>query len=132
MVDTSLQQTTISRPMSLSPLVPLLLTACWVLPALIVTVLYWTRSDVAQTSTQHNDMSTCMKGIRADVLQLDFEARGQDWRRAGWDGPEARVRSRVTDASHEVMVITPYAEASVSVGVTSQETENRRCSLCLN
>jgi hypothetical protein len=118
--------------MSLSPLVPLLLTACWVLPALIVTVLYRMRPASARPRTEQNDMNTCAKGIRADVLQLDFEARGQDWRRAGWEGPEARVRSRVTDASHEVMVITPYAETSVSVGLTEDEAENRRCSLCLN
>ena len=118
--------------MSLSPLVPLLLTACWILPALIIGVLYRMRQASAGESTEQNDMNTCLKGIRADVLQVDYDARGQDWRRAGWDGPEARVRSRVTDASHEVMMITPYAEASVEVGVGERTRQNRRCSLCLN
>ena len=117
--------------MSFSPLVPLLLTACWVLPALVITVLYRMRQTSARTSTPQNDMSTCLKGIRADVLQLDYDAEG-DWRRAGWDGPEARVRSRVTDASHEVIAITPYAEVSVQVGVDDEHKESRRCSLCLN
>ncbi|PSQ95897.1 MAG: hypothetical protein BRD55_09750 [Bacteroidetes bacterium SW_9_63_38] len=116
--------------MSISPLVPLLLTVCWVLPALIAAVLYRVEEASPRTAVSQNDMNTSVKGIRAEVLQLDLEALDQDWRRAGWDGPTARVRSRVVDASHEVMVITPYAETSVSVGV--EEEHSRRCSLCLN
>jgi hypothetical protein len=118
--------------MSLSPLVPLLLTACWILPAVIIAALYRMRKASPVQPARENEMDTCQKGIRADVLQLDYDAQGQDWRRPGWEGPEARVRSRVTDASHEVMLITPYAEASVSVEVSEGKTESRRCSLCLN
>ena len=118
--------------MSFSPLVPLLLTACWVLPALVITVLYRMQSSDARQGTEQTEMNTCMKGIRADLLQLDYDARGDNWRRAGWEGPQARVRSRVTDASHEVMMITPYAEVSVSVGLDEAQEETRRCSLCLN
>lgn len=116
--------------MSLSPFVPLLLTACWVVPTLIIAVLYRLRNAPADEPSRAS-MNTAMKGLRADILQIDYSADTQNWRDENWKGPEARVRARVTDASHEVMVITPYAEASVEVGVGTED-ERRRCSLCLN
>lgn len=116
--------------MSLSPLVPLLLTACWVVPSLIIAVLYRLRTSASDEPT-YASMDTAIKGLRADLFQIDYSAEDQNWRHENWDGPEARVRAQVTDASHEVMVITPYAEASVTVGVDEEE-DRRRCSLCLN
>jgi hypothetical protein len=42
------------------------------------------------------------------------------------------VRARVTESSHEVMVLTSYAEASVPVGLAGEPKQWRRSSLCLN
>lgn len=116
--------------MSLSPLVPLLLTACWVVPTLIIATLYRLR-NVPSEAPCYASMNTAMKGLRANVLQIDYSADAQNWRDENWKGPGARVRARATDACHEVMVVAPYAEASVDIGV-GMENERRRCSLCLN
>lgn len=118
--------------MSLSPLVPLLLAACWVLPVAIIAVLHNIRAR-GESDSAPREMKTSLKGVRVDVGQMDIDARSQDWRNDDWKGPEARVAARVTDSSREVMVITPYAEASVSVQLnTGDGEEQRRCSLCLN
>jgi hypothetical protein len=117
--------------MSVSPFILLLLTACWLTPALTIAAVY----VVGRGSSAEADpraMSTSLKGIRTDIRQLNLEAPRQAWRREGWAGPGARVRAEVQDASHEVMVLTPYAEASVTVGAPDDEPERRRCSLCLN
>jgi hypothetical protein len=116
--------------MSVSPLVPLLISACLVLPVLIIAAFYRLHIPKPDEAAARS-MDTAMKGLRADILQIDYSAETQNWRSEDWDGPDARVRARVTDASHEVIVLTPYAEASVEVGVGT-ENERRRCSLCLN
>lgn len=117
--------------MSVSPSTLLLLTACWLTPALTIASVY----AVCRHSASETDpyaMSTSLKGIRTDIQQMDLEAPRQTWRREGWEGPGADVRAEVQDASHEVMILTPYAEASVTVGAPDDQTERRRCSLCLN
>jgi hypothetical protein len=117
--------------MSVSPSTLLLLTACWLTPAFTIAVVYAV-GRYSSAETDPHAMSTSLKGIRTDVQQLDLEVPRQAWRREGWEGPGARVRAEVRDASHEVMVLTPYAEASVTVGAPDDQTERRRCSLCLN
>lgn len=77
-------------------------------------------------------MSRTLKGLRADIGQFDLDARRQGWRHENWGGPAHYVEARMTDSSHEVMVLTPYAETSVCVGRADGATEQRRCSLCLN
>lgn len=118
--------------MSLSPLVPLLLAACWIFPVVIISVVYKMQSD-GGASSRPKDMKTSLKGIRVDIDQLAVDAREQGWRREGWDGPAEYVKARVTESSQEVMILTPYAQASVSVRRGDAEgRERRRCSLCLN
>lgn len=117
--------------MSLSPAVPLLLAACWVLPAFIIAILYRVGAG-AGSAEQVKEMNTSYKGIRADILQVDYDPQAEGWREENWEGPGARVRAQVEDVSHEVMVIAPYAEASVTVAIGKKRSERRRCSLCLN
>jgi hypothetical protein len=116
--------------MSLSPIVPLLLAACWILPALVIVLFYVVQSEERVESATET-MNTSLKGIRADVGDLDFEPQTQDWRNENWEGPGAEVRAQVTDSSREIMILTPYAEASVRVS-TNDGTEQRRCSICQN
>lgn len=117
--------------MSLSPSTFLLLAACWLTPAFTIAVVYAVCRH-SSSETESYAMSTSLKGIRTDIQQLDLEAPRQTWRREGWEGPGANVRAEVQDASHEVMILTPYAEASVTVDTPDDRTERRRCSLCLN
>jgi hypothetical protein len=117
--------------MSVSPSVLLLLGACWLTPAFTIAVVY-AYCRVFSSGDSSEEMSTSLKGIRVDIQRMDLEAPRQTWRREGWEGPGARVRAEVRDASHEVMVLTPYAEASVTVGGPDDRSERRRCSLCLN
>lgn len=118
--------------MSLSPFVPLLLAACWILPVVIIAVVYKMQSKGDGTAVS-KDMKTSLKGIRVDIEQLTVDARAQGWRRENWEGPAGYVEARVTESSHEVMLITPYAQASVSVQRGDEDgRERRRCSLCLN
>ena len=117
--------------MSFSPLVPFLLAACWILPAVIIAMTYRAQSATEVESVSES-MNTSMKGLRADIAQLDYDARVQGWRQEDWGGPEEYVQARVTESSHEVLLLAPYAEASVSVTSETAETERRRCSLCLN
>jgi len=117
--------------MSISPIVPLLLAACWVVPASIIAVVYGIRSD-SNSAADTSSMSTSMKGLRVDIAQLDYDARTQGWRHEGWEGPEEYVQAQVRESSHEVMLLAPYAEASVSVSAEASEPKQRRCSLCLN
>jgi uncharacterized iron-regulated membrane protein len=116
--------------MSFSLLVPFLLAASWLIPALVVGVLYWVqrRPDAASESPP---MDTSLRGRRAEVLDLDLHAPATGWRSADWDGPGARVRARVTDASCEVLVLTAYAESTVPVR-SGADRGARRCVLCLN
>jgi hypothetical protein len=116
--------------MSLSPIVPLLLSACWILPTLVIVLFYVVQAEEPEESATHT-MNTSLKGIRADVGELDFEPQTDDWRDENWEGPGAKVRAEVTDSSREIMILTPYAEASVSVR-TEKGTEKRRCSICQN
>jgi hypothetical protein len=117
--------------MSVSPSVLLLLGACWLTPALTIAVVY-TVCRFSSAEDDPHEMSTSLKGIRTDIQQMDLEAPREAWRREGWEGPGARVRAEVRDASYEIMVLTPYAEASVTVEGPGDQPERRRCSLCLN
>lgn len=117
--------------MSVSPSVLLLVGACWLIPAFTIAVVYAV-SRFSSSEECPDEMSTSLKGIRVDIQRMDLEAPRQTWRREGWEGPGARVRAEVRDASHEVMVLTPYAEASVTVDGPDDQPERRRCSLCLN
>lgn len=117
--------------MSVSPFVPLLLAACWVLPAFIIVVVYGVQSQ-SEAEPDSSSMNTSVKGLRADISRLDYDARTQGWRQEDWGGPEEYVQARVTESSHEVILLASYAEASVSVASETGEAERRRCSLCLN
>ncbi len=116
--------------MTLSSLLILLLVTGWVVPAIMVALAYvvWTPSS---DEAEPREMSTVLKGLRAEAGQPDLDARTQAWRRAGWGGPARYVQARITESSHEVMVLTRYAEASVSVA-GKDGCEHRRASLCLN
>jgi hypothetical protein len=116
--------------MSFSFLLPFLLAASWLLPALVVGVLYWVQRRPG-AAAESPAMDTSLRGRRAEVLDLDLHAPSTGWRSADWDGPAARVRARVTDASHEVLVLTAYAEATVPVR-SGADPVSRRCVLCLN
>jgi hypothetical protein len=94
-------------------------------------MMYRVRST-SEAQSASKSMNTSMKGLRADISQLDYDARVQGWRQEGWGGPEEYVQARVTESSHEVMLLAPYAEASVSVTSEASKVEQRRCSLCLN
>lgn len=103
-----------------------------VLPGILGVLLYGTRSHSAESQSETQEMGTVLKGLRADVGQLDVDAREQAWRRRNWSGPESIVASRILESSHEVMALTAYAESSVSLGLEEGSGEQRRCSLCLN
>lgn len=109
----------------------LTLAATWVLPAVVIVFVYG-RSITSSTHPGSKTMKTTVKGLRADIQGLDIDARKSGWRREDWEGPTAYVQARSVDSSHEVMVLTPYAEASVTVGLTEDAAEQRWCSLCLN
>jgi len=119
--------------MPLSSSAALLLAACWVLPALVVGGVYALSAGQTSDTEPHEGEAECaIKGIRAEIQQMDLEAPRQEWRSPDWEGPGARLRAQVQRSSYEVMVLTPYAEATVSVGRPDGDVERRRCSLCLN
>jgi len=118
--------------MSLSLSAALLLAACWILPAVVVVVIYAVYSGESVRTENDAEMDCSIKGIRAEIQQMDLEAPRQDWRSPDWAGPGARLHAQVQRSSYEVMILTPYAEATVSVGRPDQDLERRRCSLCLN
>ena len=118
--------------MTISPLVPLLLAACWVLPAVIVALVYGVRSVSTPTKSASREMKKALKGLRAEVGKPEFDARPNAWRRQSWGGPAEYVQAQATESPYEVMLLTPYAEVSVSVDAENGGTEYRRCSLCLN
>lgn len=109
----------------------LVLAPCVMLPGILVAFLYARSESVAgQSKTQ--EMRTLLKGLRTDVGELDLDCREQAWRRENWGGPESYVASRMTDSSHQVIVLTTYAEASVPLASEGGSGERRQCSLCLN
>lgn len=118
--------------MPLSSSAALLLAACWVLPAVVVVGVYLLSSGEGTDTATHREIERAVKGIRAEIQKLDLEAPRQEWRSPDWQGPGARLRAQVQRSSHEVMILAPYAEATVSVGRPDGDVERRRCSLCLN
>ena len=116
--------------MTLYPLALLLLAPCFVLPGIIVAYLWgsWHSSSPERTTEIH----TALKGRRAEVGRPGVDAREQAWHREDWGGPERYLADRLTESSYEVIVLTRYAETSVSVAREEGGTEQRRCSLCLN
>jgi len=118
--------------MPLSSAAALLLAACWILPAVVVTGIYAAYSNDTSTAEHGTEVERSLKGIRAEIQQMDLEAPRQEWRSPEWEGPGARLRARVQRSSYEVMLLTPYAEANLSVGRPDGDVERRRCSLCLN
>lgn len=117
--------------MTFSLPVVLILATCLVLPAVAIT---GTCGLLATSPLESRPeiMKETVKGLRADVQDLDVDARKTGWRRERWGGSTAYVQARIMDASREVMVLTPYAETSVTVGLSEDATERRWCSLCLN
>lgn len=81
---------------------------------------------------ERQTMSRVTKGLRADVQDLDVEAGGNRWTPAGSDGLDPNLEGSSSASSREVMTLTPYAEAAVTVGISKGEREQRWCSLCLN
>ena len=118
--------------MPLSSSAALLLAACWILPAVVVAGIYAVYSNEASTGENGPEVERSLKGIRAEIQQMDLEAPRQEWRSPDWEGPGARLRAQVQRSSYEVMLLTPYAETTVSVGRPDGDVERRRCSLCLN
>jgi hypothetical protein len=118
--------------MPLSSAATLLLAACWMLPAVLVAGIYAVYSNEASTGENGPEVERSLKGIRAEIQQMDLEAPRQEWRSPDWEGPGARLRAQVQRSSYEVMLLTPYAETTVSVGRPDGDVERRRCSLCLN
>lgn len=116
--------------MSLSPYVPLLLAVCWMLPAMALAVSYGLRHHHDEES-ETEPMELTIEEVRAEVLQVDYDAQGTNWKRPDWSGPGSDARSQVQGSSHEVLIPTPYANATVSVG-TKADPETRRCTLSLN
>ena len=117
--------------MLLSSSTALLLAACWLLPAAVVVGLYAVYSGPSAPETDP-ELERAVKGIRAEIQQLDLEAPRQEWRSPDWQGPGAQLRARVQRSSYEVMILAPYAESTVRVGRADEHIEHRRCSLCLN
>ncbi len=116
--------------MSISPYVVLLFAVCWMLPAMAIAVWYgiWYHR---QEKAKENLVTLTHREIRAEILQIDYDAKAGDWRSENWEGPGADVRSQVDGRSYEVAIRTPYAETSVPVQ-RGNERELRRCSICLN
>jgi len=117
-------------PLSLST--ALLLAACWILPAVVVAGIYAVSSGERAHPATDVEMDCSIKGIRAEIQEMDLEAPRQEWRSPDWEGPGARLHAQVQRSSYEVMILTPYADATVSVGRPDGDVERRRCSLCLN
>lgn len=118
--------------MSFSPLIAFLLAASWVLPALIIALLYSFRTQRSST-LKSQQMNRSVDILRVDIAKLDFDARSEGWRREGWDGPETYMKAQVTEFSNEVTLPAPYADGCVSVQVVGgPSSARRRCSLCLN
>lgn len=117
--------------MPISTFVSVLLAVCWMLPAISIAVWYgiWYRQHDA---SDREAMLVVRREVRAEILQVDYDAKNADWRSEDWEGPGASVRSQVQGRSHEVAVPTQYAEATVSVHCGEDEEESRSCSLCLN
>jgi hypothetical protein len=118
--------------MSLSSAAVLLLAACWILPAVVVAGIYVMSSGERDHPETDVEMDCSIKGIRAEIQKMDLEAPRQEWRSPDWAGPGARLHAQVQRSSYEVMILTPYAEATVSVGRPDEDLERRQCSLCLN
>ncbi len=116
--------------MTFPPSAILILATCLVLPAVAITLAFvlLARSRIRSTL---KTMTTTVRGLRADVKDLDLDARRGGWRREHWDGPTVHLETKMMNASHEVMLLSPYAEVSVPVQV-EEGTQRRRCSLCLN
>lgn len=77
-------------------------------------------------------MHVTLRDVHVDVGQPDLDARKSAWRRENGAAPVEYVRDRLTESSHEVDVPTLYAESSVTLPLTGDDGERRRCSLCLN
>lgn len=77
------------------------------------------------------EMAQSLMQVQAEVGTPDLDARTNAWKRSGSINTTEYVESRVTDASQEVTVTAPYAEASVTVASDEGEVP-RRCSVCLN
>lgn len=117
--------------MSFSPVVTLLLAAAWVLPAVIVSLLY--RFPVARSSGRDSvRMQRSVKALQVDIGNLDLDTR-LEGREQNWEGADSYVKAQVTEFSNEVTLLAPYADASVSLRDGSGASSTRRhCSLCLN
>ena len=110
--------------------VVLILVTLWITPAVIIAFACGSLADASPDSSPKT--TTVVKGLRAEVKDLDLDARTGGRRGEYWSGSYAAVEARVTNASHEVMVLSPYAETSVRVGLSEEVRERRRCSLCMN
>jgi hypothetical protein len=107
-----------------------ILTVGWNLMLLVVARLTETgpfRPERTKTRAMARSRRTVQAPIGTEALDVCTEA----WEREGGVSTTERVYSRLREASQEVRVEVPYAEASVTVTV-EDEAERRRCSLCLN
>lgn len=91
-----------------------------------------TPPESGSKTTGPKTMRQVTKGLRADVQDVDVDARGSNWTRASGDSFRFHPRARQMDPSYEVMILAPYAEGTVTVGVDEDDRERRWCSMCLN
>lgn len=118
--------------MTFSSLGLFLLVTSWVLPVVLIALAHGVRRGAPSADSEATTMSTALKGLRAEIGRPDLDAGKQAWRREDWKGPAKFVQAQITESPHEEMILTPYAEASVSVALAGGGRERRRCSLCLN
>lgn len=116
--------------MAFPPSAVLIFATCFVLPTIAITLAFWLLAR-SRTTSKPTSMTRTVKGLRADIQDLDLDARRSGWRLEHWDGPTVYLKTQMMNASHEVMVLCPYAEVSVPIQV-QEGSHRRRCSLCLN
>jgi hypothetical protein len=120
--------------MSLSPIVLILLAACWTLPAALVAVAYFRqRAGLAEGTREVLEMDVVH---RLRVASLDVDIRATEEREWWMVSPSERkttaAASSVDRSVQDAAVITPYAEVSVTVSDSNGDECVRRCSVCLN
>jgi len=119
--------------MSLSPLVLVVLAACWTIPAVLVAIAY-RRECADQTTPTTPPTPEVVQHLR--IASLDVEIRKEEekewWAQSPAERESTTAPSPVDRSVRHAAVITPYAEVSVSVYDPHGEQCVRRCSMCLN
>jgi len=104
------------------------LSVCLALPAVEVVFVFAVLA-CSPSEPHPMPMDTTLKGMRAHVRDFDVRGQKNNWGMVSGEGLPGRVL--VMHPSHEVLVLAPYAEASVTVN-RRDKAVRRRCALCLN